>query len=214
MYIAIAGNIGSGKSLLADLLAKRTGWHLSTDMAENPYIDDFYDDMNRWSLQMQIYFLGIRLRSLSEALSTGENLIVDRTIYEDAEVFARNLHNTTLLSSRDWTSFYNLYSVIIDKFPRPDILIYLRASAKTLAKNIKKRARAYESGIDIKYLKNLGELYENWTFSYAGNLLTIDIDEQNFIANEKCREMVVEQILSAIRAIKPDAAIEPCVESI
>lgn len=201
MYIAIAGNIGSGKSLLAELLSQRTGWTLCTDIAENPYIDDFYENMNRWSLQVQIYFLGTRLRMLDEALAHGHDIIVDRTIDEDAEVFARNLHNATLLSSRDWNSYYDLYNTIIAKFPRPDILIYIKASAKTLAKNIKKRGRAYEAGIDIKYLKSLNELYENWTFSYHGNLLTIDIDEQDFISNPEMRAQILDQIDQAIKTL-------------
>ncbi|MEG2760548.1 MAG: deoxynucleoside kinase [Mucinivorans sp.] len=194
MYIAIAGNIGSGKSLLAELLAQRLGWALSTDVAENPYIDDFYENMRGWSFQLQIYFLGMRLRLLDHALKSADNIIVDRTIYEDAEVFARNLSNQSLIYSRDWKSYYDLYSVIIERFAQPDLLIYLRASAKTLARNIKKRGRAYEAGIDIKYLKNLNELYEDWTFSYNGNLLTIDIDEQNFISSPTAREQVLDQI--------------------
>lgn len=201
MYIAIAGNIGSGKSLLAELLAERTGWTLRTDVSENPYIDDFYEDMNRWSFQLQVYFLGVRLRMLSEALASGSNVIIDRTIYEDAEVFARNLNNQTLLTSRDWNSFYDLYSSIIEKFPQPDVLIYIRASDKTLARNIKKRGRPYEAGIDIKYLRNLNELYEDWTFSYSGNLLTIDIDEQNFISNKEHREVVLDQITKLIATL-------------
>lgn len=202
MYIAIAGNIGSGKSLLAELLAERTGFALSTDVSENPYIDDFYDDMRGWSLQLQVYFLGMRLRMLNRALAENCDVIVDRTIYEDAEVFARNLNNKTLLTTRDWSSFYDLYSVIIEKFPRPDILIYLRASAKTLAKNIKKRGRPYEAGIDIKYLQNLNELYEDWTFSYDGNLLTIDVDEQNFITSADHRGAVLDHIMATIEALK------------
>ncbi|MEG0163392.1 MAG: deoxynucleoside kinase [Mucinivorans sp.] len=198
MYIAIAGNIGSGKSLLAELLARHLGWTLSTDVSENPYIDDFYEDMRGWSFQLQIYFLGMRLKMLDQALLGSQNVIVDRTIYEDAEVFARNLSNQSLLYSRDWNSFYELYNVIIEKFPKPDLLIYIRASAKTLAKNIKKRGRTYEAGIDIKYLKNLNELYEDWTFSYSGNLLTVDIDEQNFISSLPARQEVVGQILKII----------------
>ncbi|MEF9950514.1 MAG: deoxynucleoside kinase [Mucinivorans sp.] len=198
MYIALAGNIGSGKSLLAELLARHLGWTLSTDVSENPYIDDFYEDMRGWSFQLQIYFLGMRLKMLDQALLGSQNVIVDRTIYEDAEVFARNLSNQSLLYSRDWNSFYELYNVIIEKFPKPDLLIYIRASAKTLAKNIKKRGRTYEAGIDIKYLKNLNELYEDWTFSYSGNLLTVDIDEQNFISSLPARQEVVGQILKII----------------
>lgn len=201
MYIAIAGNIGSGKSLLAELLAERTGWALSTDVSENPYIDDFYEDMNRWSFQLQIYFLGMRIKMLSEALASGSNVIIDRTIYEDAEVFARNLNNQTLLTSRDWKSFYDLYSSIIEKFPQPDVLIYIRATAKTLARNIKKRGRPYEAGIDIKYLRNLNELYEDWTFSYSGNLLTIDIDEQDFISNKEHRELMLDHITKLIASL-------------
>ena len=201
MYIAIAGNIGSGKSLLAELLAERTGWPLVTDTTENPYIDDFYEDMRRWAFPLQVYFLGTRLRLLDAALAAHKNVIVDRTVYEDAEVFARNLRAQALILGRDWQSFYDLYSVAVEKQPRPDILIYLRASADTLAKNIKKRGRPYEAGIKKTYLKQLGELYEDWTFSYAGNLLTIDLDEQDFIHNEAHRAAVLDQIEAAIGAL-------------
>lgn len=201
MYIAIAGNIGSGKSLLAELLAQQTGWHLVTDTTENPYIDDFYEDMRRWAFPLQIYFFGMRLRMLHTALSAHQNVIVDRTVYEDAEVFARNLRAQALISPRDWQSFYDLYSLAAEKEPRPDILIYLRASADTLAKNIKKRGRPYELGIQKNYLKQLGELYEDWTFSYSGNLLTIDIDELDFIHNDQHRATVLEQIQTTIKAL-------------
>lgn len=201
MYIAIAGNIGSGKSLLAELLAEQTGWHLVSDTTENPYIDDFYDDMQRWAFPLQIYFFGMRLCMLDAALAVHKNVIVDRTVYEDAEVFARNLRAQALISGRDWQSFYELYSLAARKEPRPDILIYLRASADTLAKNIKKRGRPYEAGIKKTYLKQLGELYEDWTFGYSGNLLTIDIDEQDFIHNPDHRTAVLAQIQAAIKAL-------------
>lgn len=201
MYIAIAGNIGSGKSLLAELLSERLGMPMmstSVDDVENPYIDDFYDNMQQWSFHLQIYFLGLRLRMLQKVISSN-GAIIDRTIYEDAEVFARNLHNSALLSSRDWHSFYDLYSLTVSTVPMPDLLIYIRASTPLLLKNIAKRARAYESSIHAEYLDNLSELYEDWTFSYSGNMMIVDIDQQDFVRDQNARARLLDSIELMVR---------------
>lgn len=202
MYIAIAGNIGSGKSLLAELLSQRLGWQnvsLSNSDGENPYIDDFYVDMRRWSFQLQIYFLGMRWDALQSITDSGKNSVVDRTIYEDAEIFARNLYNNGLLLKRSFDNYYKLYSQVINKIEAPDLLIYLRATPDKLLQNIKHRGRGYETSIDKQYLASLGELYEDWTFSYgASKIITIDIDSEDFIADDKARERVLERICSMI----------------
>lgn len=205
MYIAIAGNIGSGKSLMAELLSARLGLPV-VDTAQsdeqNPYIDDFYEDMPRWSFHLQIYFLGLRLRTLQRMVDSGEGAIVDRTIYEDAEIFARNLHNSGLLSSRDWKNFYELYNLTISTLPAPDLLIYIRASTPLLMKNITKRARSYETSIEAKYLDNLSELYEDWTFSYSGNLMIVDIDQEDFVRDSQARTRLLANIEREISAIE------------
>lgn len=200
MYIAIAGNIGSGKSLLAELLSERLGWSnvsVSEEDGVNPYIDDFYEDMRGWSFQLQIYFLEMRWRTMSNLASSGVNSVIDRTIYEDAEVFARNLFNNGLLAKRSFEVYFELYNRVIGTIAAPDLLIYLRASPDKLLQNIKRRGRSYESSIDGSYLGALSELYENWTFSYgASKILTIDIDEDDFILDSESRERVLERICS------------------
>lgn len=203
MYVAIAGNIGSGKSLLGELLSERLGWRnvsLSQGDSANPYIDDFYEDMPSWSFQMQVYFLGLRWRAMQRVESSEQPTIVDRTIYEDAEVFARNLHNSGLLPTRDFDSFFELYSLVVDKITPPELLIYLRASTDKLLENIKKRGRSYEASIDRNYLERLNELYEDWTFSYGGGkILVIDLDVDDFVRDEAARNRVLDQICSIVR---------------
>lgn len=202
MYVAIAGNIGSGKSLLCELLSQKLGWQrvsLSQNDSDNPYIDDFYDDMRQWSFQMQVYFLGQRWRAMKRVAQSNQPTIVDRTIYEDAEVFARNLHKSGLLSSRDLDSYFESYSLVNETIEPPGLLIYLRASADKLLENIKKRGRPYEAAIDGNYLERLTELYEDWTFSYsAGPLLVIDIDQDDIVLDTEARKRVVEQICSTL----------------
>lgn len=190
---------------MAELLGERLGLEVvdtAQSDVQNPYIDDFYEDMPRWSFQLQIYFLGLRLRTLFRMARSTKGAIVDRTIYEDAEVFARNLHNSGLLSSRDWNNFYELYTLSIANLPNPDLLIYLRASTPLLMKNIAKRARSYEASIDTRYLDNLSELYEDWTFSYSGNLMIVDIDQDDFVRDTDARTRLlgnIERELSLIQ---------------
>ncbi len=206
MYIAIAGNIGSGKSLLAELLAQRLGWQsrsLCDGDSENPYINDFYEDMEQWSFSLQVYFLGTRWQRLRELIASGKNTIIDRTIYEDAEVFAQNLRNNHLLGNRDFSSYCKLYNQVIEGVEPPLLLIYLRASNEKLLQNIKKRGRAYESAIDKHYLESLSDLYEDWTFSYDHSpIITIDIDTHDIDTDEVAREEVLEQIIRKIESLR------------
>ncbi len=203
MCIAIAGNIWSGKGLLAELLSGRLGWDnvsVSQNDGENPYIDDFYDDMRRWSFQLQIYFLGMRWRSMRGIAAGGRNCVIDRTIYEDAEIFARNLFKNGLLPERSFHSYFELYGQVIDTIKAPDLLVYIRATPDKLLRNIKRRGRGYETSIDKSYLQSLGELYENWTFSYgASKILTIDLDSDDFILDSEARERVLDKICSIIK---------------
>lgn len=194
MYIAIAGNIGSGKSTLAYLLGERLKWRTVADSEENPYIDDFYEDMRRWSLNMQVYFLGMRLDQLTNLFASGDNGIIDRTIYEDAEVFACNLHNIGLLSSRDYISYRQLYDFTADHLPKPDLLIYLKANVPTLISQIQRRGRSYEASIEVDYLERLNELYEDWIANYKGKVMVIDVYKDDFMTDKVAREKILSQV--------------------
>lgn len=203
MYIAIAGNIGSGKSILSELLSQRLGFTnvtLSEEDGENPYIDDFYDDMKRWSFQLQIYFLSVRWRNLQRIAEGGGSYIIDRTIYEDAEVFAKNLLKSRLLDGRDFDNYYQLYQRVTEKIKAPDLLIYLKASSKKLLENIKLRGRNYEKGIDKVYLRSLNERYEDWTFSYSSSpILVVDIDVDDIAVNTEAQERVIAKVLKLLK---------------
>ena len=181
MHIAIAGNIGSGKTTLTQLLAKHYGYeglYESTD--NNPYINSFYEDMRRWSFNLQIYFLNKRFKDVVE-ISRHEDVVVqDRTIFEDARIFAPNLHDMGLMSTRDFENYSDLFDLMISLVNRPDLLIYLRSSIPNLVSQIQKRGREYEKSIRIDYLTGLNEKYENWIKSYDGNLLIIDADTIKF----------------------------------
>ncbi len=203
MYIAIAGNIGSGKSLLAELLSERLGWKaasLGDSDGQNPYIDDFYDDMQRWSLPLQIYFLGTRLRAMQALIGSGEHHIIDRTIYEDAVVFAQNLHNCGLMEKRDFDAYYDLHRQVVQGLQPPALLVYIRAGAQKLQENIKARGRSYESTIERGYLERLGELYEDWTFSYSESpILVVDLDQHDIVLDTDAREAVLQRIVGMIK---------------
>lgn len=186
-HIAIAGNIGAGKSTLTNLLAKQFNWHPQfEDVENNPYLNDFYDDMPRWSFNLQVYFLNSRYQQIIEIKDNPNTIIQDRTIYEDAEIFAPNLHKMGLMSSRDFDNYKSLYSTIISQIKAPDLMIYLKASIPTLVDNIQKRGRDYEDNIRLDYLKRLNEFYDAWIDSYdQGKLLVIDCDKLNFVDNEE-----------------------------
>lgn len=182
MHIAIGGNIGSGKTTLTGLLAKHYRWDPHYEEVDsNPYLDDFYEDMQRWSFNLQIYFLNARLNQILQIRKSGKTVIQDRTIYEDAYIFAPNLHTMGLMSTRDFENYLSLFNTMAALVQPPDLLIYLRASVPTLVHHIQKRGRKFENNIRLDYLKRLNERYEAWIDQYKlGKLLIINVDENKF----------------------------------
>lgn len=186
-HIAIAGNIGAGKTTLTKLLAKNFNWDAQLEEVDNnPYLNDFYDDMPRWSFNLQIFFLNSRYRQIIDIKNSKKPIIQDRTIYEDAEIFAPNLHKMGLMSSRDFKNYKSLYESIISQVEPPDLMIYMKASIPTLVDNIQKRGRDYEDSIRLDYLKKLNEFYNSWINKYEhGKVLVIDCDKLNFVENKE-----------------------------
>ncbi len=179
MHIAISGNIGSGKTTLTRLLSKHFGWQPHyEDVENNPYLHSFYEDMQRWSFNLQVYFLNSRFRQVIDIRNSGKTVVQDRTIYEDAYIFAPNLHAMNLMSSRDFSNYSSLFELMAQFIQAPDLLIYLRASVPTLVSQIQKRGRDYEASIRLDYLKLLNERYEAWISKYTiGKLLIVEVDE-------------------------------------
>lgn len=195
MHIAIAGNIGSGKTTLTKMLAAHYGWTPKFESVDfNPYLSDFYEDMSRWSFNLQIYFLNKRFKDVVDINKSDEVVIQDRTIYEDARIFAPNLHDMGLMSSRDFDNYTDLFNLMMSLVGNPDLLIYLRSSIPNLVSQIQKRGRDYEKGIRIDYLTGLNDKYENWINSYDGNLLVIDADHVKFGNNPEDFDKVVNMI--------------------
>lgn len=196
MHIAIVGNIGAGKTTLAELLAKSYGWDpLFEAVDNNPYLEDFYNDMKRWSFNLQIYFLNSRYRQLMDIQESGRNVIQDRTIYEDAFIFAENLHDMGLMTTRDYENYRAIFDNMTAYIKPPDLLVYLKASVPTLVNNIQRRGREYEIGIRIDYLSKLNEKYQKWISSYdLGKLLIIDKDVIDFANNTEDMATVVQLI--------------------
>ncbi len=186
-HVAVAGNIGAGKTTLTELLSKHYKWIPQfEDVDHNPYLMDFYEDMPRWSFNLQIYFLNSRLNQLVEIERGTETVIQDRTIYEDAHIFAPNLHEMGLMSKRDYDNYFDFFSTLKQMVQPPDLLIYLKASVPTLVGQIQKRGREYEENIRLDYLKKLNELYNKWIDGYKeGPLLVIDVDKNNFADKEE-----------------------------
>jgi deoxyadenosine/deoxycytidine kinase len=196
MHIAISGNIGSGKTTLTRLLAKHYKWtpHFE-DVEDNPYLDDFYREMQRWSFNLQIFFLNSRFRQVKEIRENDKSIIQDRTIYEDAHIFAPNLHAMGLMPSRDFENYLALFELMDSFVEAPDLLIYLRASIPTLVDNIQKRGRDYENNIRIDYLNRLNERYEAWISGYdKGKLLIINVDENKFANNPEDLGKIINNI--------------------
>jgi len=203
MHIAIAGNIGAGKTTLTSLLAKHYKWepHFES-VAENPYLDDFYGAMERWSFNLQIYFLNSRFRQILEIRESGKNIIQDRTIYEDANIFAPNLHAMGLMTNRDFGNYETLFELMERLVSPPDLLIYLRASIPTLVGQIHKRGRDFENSISIDYLSRLNERYEAWISTYKkGKLLIIDIDNLNIVDNQEDLGSIIDRIDAQIHGL-------------
>ncbi len=202
MYIAIAGNIGSGKTTLTQMLTEHYHATCYLEESNNPYIGDFYEDMNRWAFNLQISFLGSRIQQTMDMLSdSGGGVIVqDRTIYEDAHIFAENLHEMGLMSTRDIETYMKIFRLVTSLIPRPDLLIYLRASVPTLISQIRKRGREYEMNIDELYLKRLNDKYDHWIDTiYDGEMLVIDKDREDFVSDPAVLEKICAHI-DAMRA--------------
>ena len=203
MHVAISGNIGSGKTTLTTKLAKHYKWdpHFE-DVENNPYLNDFYKEMQRWSFNLQVYFLNSRFRQIINIKKLNKKFIQDRTIYEDAYIFAPNLHAMGLMSTRDFDNYKELFSLMDSFVEGPDLLIYLRASVPTLVEQIQKRGREYESSIRLDYLSQLNKRYEDWIENYdQGNLLIIDVDDLNFSENEEDLGSIIEQVDSKIHGL-------------
>ncbi len=198
-YIAIAGNIGAGKSSLTGLLGKSFNWKMYYESVDdNPYLSDFYDDMRRWSFNLQIYFLSSRFRHQKEMQEAGVSLIQDRTIYEDVEIFAKNLHDMGLMSDRDFDNYSTLFSEMVQYLRPPDLLIYLRAEVPTLVRQIQRRGRNYENTIRIEYLERLNTLYEDWIDRYEHEKLIIDTDNLDFVNSNEDLGKVIELVESRL----------------
>lgn len=202
MHIAIAGNIGAGKTTLTTMLAKHYGWepHFE-DVEDNPYISDFYDDMPRWSFNLQIYFLNSRFNTIMKIREGAETIIQDRTIYEDAHIFAPNLHAMGLMTTRDYENYQELFKSLNRFIKAPDLLVYLRGSIPTLVNNIQKRGRDYEDSIRLDYLKRLNERYEAWISTYKDRLLIIDVDNLNFIEKQEDLGFVIGKIEAEVNGL-------------
>ena len=199
MHIAVAGNIGSGKTTLTRMLAKRYGWTPRYEPVDvNPYLADFYEDMNRWSFNLQVYFLNKRFRDVVEISKTQDTIIQDRTIFEDARIFAPNLHEQGYMSDRDFSNYSELFDLMMSLVGLPDLMIYIRSSIPNLIAQISKRGRDFEQSIRIDYLTGLNNRYEEWIKSYKGKLLIIDGDETKFESNPKDFQLVTEQIDSLL----------------
>ena len=203
MHIAIAGNIGAGKTTLTQLLAKHYKWEAQLeDVVDNPYLDDFYNKMERWSFNLQVYFLNSRFRQVLQIRKSGKDIIQDRTIYEDANIFAPNLHAMGLMTNRDFDNYSSLFNLMESLVEAPDLLIYLRSSIPNLVSQIHKRGRDYENSISIDYLSRLNERYEAWIHGYKkGRLLVIDVDDLDFVENKEDLGGIISKIDAEINGL-------------
>jgi deoxyadenosine/deoxycytidine kinase len=203
MHVAIAGNIGAGKTTLTKLLAKHYNWkpHFES-VEENPYLDDFYSEMERWSFNLQVFFLNSRFRQILELRESGNKIIQDRTIYEDAHIFAPNLHAMGLMTNRDYQNYSSLFELMENLVTPPDLMIYLRSSIPNLVGQIHKRGRDYENSISIDYLSRLNERYEAWISTYTkGKLLVIDVDNLDFVDNQEDLGYIIDRIDAQINGL-------------
>ncbi len=205
MHIAIAGNIGAGKTSLTELLAKHYKFEAQfEDVIDNPYLDDFYTHMERWSFNLQVYFLKSRFEQLMNIRKADKNVIQDRTIYEDAFIFAPNLHAMGLMTKRDYDNYYALFELMEGQVQGPDLLVYLRSSIPNLVNKIHKRGRDYETTISIEYLSRLNERYEAWISQYdKGKLLIIDVDDLDFVDKPTDLGQIIEKIDAEVHGLFP-----------
>ncbi|MCL4115138.1 UNVERIFIED_CONTAM: hypothetical protein GTU68_033159 [Idotea baltica] len=203
MHIAVAGNIGAGKTTLTKLLAKHYKWDAHfEEVVDNPYLDDFYNQMERWSFNLQIYFLNSRYRQILQIRESGKSVIQDRTIYEDAHIFAPNLHAMGLMTNRDFQNYSSLFELMESLVQPPDLMIYLRSSIPNLVNQIHKRGREYENTISIDYLSRLNERYEAWVQSYEkGKLLIIDVDNLDVVENPEDLGVIITRIDGEINGL-------------
>lgn len=202
-YIAIAGNIGAGKTTLCERLSKHFGWEVQYESTEdNPYLSDFYDDMRRWSFNLQVYFLSNRYNQILGILKGDKTVIQDRTIFEDANIFAPNLHDMGLMATRDYENYRELFDIMTSQIQAPDLLIYLRASVSTLVSHIQNRGRDYEGSMSLDYLKGLNERYEDWIKEYSnGKLLIINADEIDFINRPEDMGKIVDMVNAELHGL-------------
>ena len=207
MHIAIAGNIGAGKTTLTELLAKHYKWEPQyEDVVQNPYLGDFYAEMERWSFNLQVYFLNSRFRQILDIHNSKNTVIQDRTIYEDAHIFAPNLHAMGLMTHRDFENYSSLFQLMESLVKGPDLLIYLRSSIPNLVNQIHKRGRVYENSISIEYLSRLNERYEAWIHDYnKNNLIILEVDDLNFVDRSEDLQQVIQTIDSKLENMKMDA---------
>lgn len=204
MHIAIAGNIGSGKTTLTKLLAARYGWTPRFEPVDNnPYLEDFYHDMNRWSFNLQVYFLNKRFKGVVEISKSTDTIIQDRTIYEDACIFAPNLHDQGYMSDRDFKNYTDLFNLMMSLVKKPQLMIYIRSSIPTLVKHIEKRGRDYEKSIRIDYLTGLQKRYDDWLSTYDGELITIDGDKINFEDSKEDFRKITDMIDASLYGLFP-----------
>jgi deoxyadenosine/deoxycytidine kinase len=207
MHVAVAGNIGSGKTTLTSLLSKHYKWEAHyEDADDNPYLNDFYEDMQRWSFNLQVYFLNARFSKVMEIRNSGKSVIQDRTVYEDAYIFAPNLHAMGLMTTRDFENYFAVFKLLETFVTPPDLLIYLRASVPTLVNQIQKRGRDYENAIRIDYLKRLNERYEAFISSYEAEhpdakLLIVDVDTNNFSEKSEDLGIIINKIDAEINGL-------------
>ncbi|MCL4500185.1 MAG: deoxynucleoside kinase [Chloroflexi bacterium] len=200
-FIAVAGNIGVGKSTLVNLLCGQLGWEpFFEGVVDNPYLADFYADMAGWAFHSQIFFLARRLRDLRRLMDFPRTVVQDRSVYEDAEIFAKNLYRQGLISERDWKCYRELYEVLTELLPPPDLVVYLQASVTTLVERIAARGREYEKGIAPDYLAQLNALYQEWIGSFTlCPVLTVPADRLDFVANSDHLELIVEKVQEKLR---------------
>ncbi len=202
-HIAIAGNIGAGKTTLSEKLGRHFGWEIQYESTDNnPYLTDFYEDMQRWSFNLQIFFLNSRYQQILKILQGDKTVVQDRTIYEDAYIFAPNLHDMGLMSQRDYHNYFELFKTMTSQIRPPDLLIYLRASISTLVDHIQVRGRDYEGNMSLDYLRRLNERYEAWISNYEGDrLLIISADEVDFENNPEDLGEIINQVQAELHGL-------------